>query len=161
VLRLKLASLSLGKRVNHRSCRCGGENVICPKPDFHEEKNGVNGDVLSVGRLADAKKAAFRRGVWFRVLSRVERGVVDLTMRYVDDIKSAMLAKVLTAILDKLQLAMESMVDRLVRTVGVSLAQKMSGLAVGWGNCSASAWALDRGFARYLALCCSSKRAAT
>lgn len=47
--------------------------------------------------------------------------------------------------------------DRLVRTVGVSLAQKMSGLAVGWGNCSASAWALDRGFARYLALCVSPK----
>jgi len=45
--------------------------------------------------------------------------------------------------------------DRLVRTVGVSLAQKMSGLAVGWGNCSAVEWANDRGFARYLALCMS------
>ena len=108
--------------------------------------------VLSIGKLVEARRFALRRGVWFRVLNRVERGVVDLTMRYVDDIKSTMLAKVLMAILDKLALATESMADRLVRTVGVSLAQKMSSIAVGWGYRSASGWAVDREFARYLAV---------
>lgn len=106
---------------------------------------------LSLGTLAEAKKAAFRRGIWFRVLNRVERGVVDLTMRYVDDIKSTKLAKVLTAIMEKLQLATESIADRLARTVGVSLAKKISDIAVSWGNGSASQWAEDRSFARYLA----------
>ena len=111
------------------------------------------GGLLSVGRLAEAKKAALRRGFWFRVLNRVERGVVDLTMRYVDVIKSTKLAKMLTAILEKLQLATESMAERLVRTIGVSLAKKISTIAVSWGNASASKWAEDRAFARYLACC--------
>ena len=110
-----------------------------------------NSSLVSLGKLAEAKQTAFRRGVWFRVLNRLERGVVDLTMKYVNDVKSTKLAKVLTAIMDKLSQATESMVDRLVRTVGVSLAQKISSLAVSWGNLSASKWAADLDFARYLA----------
>ena len=132
----------------------------CASSQAEKSGKAVSESFVSVGRLVEAKRAAFRRGVWFRVLNRVERGVVDLTMKYVDDIKSSKLAKVLTAILNKLQLAMESMADRLVRAVGVSLAQKMSSIAVGWGNRSASGWAADRGYARYLALCMSSKLAA-
>ena len=123
------------------------------------EQSALSGGVLCVSGLVDAKRFALRRGVWFRVLSRVERGVVDLTTRYVDGIKSTVLAKVLTAIIAKLTLATESMVDRLVRTIGVPLALKMSGIAVGWGNYSASGWADDRGYARYLALCTVSKLA--
>jgi hypothetical protein len=121
----------------------------------------VVGCVPSVGKLAEAKKFALRRGVWFRALSRVERGVLDLTVRYVDNIRSSKLATLVTAILDKLQLAMESVVDRMVRLVGVPQAKKISGIAVSWGNRSASGWADDRDFARFLALCSSSKLAVT
>jgi hypothetical protein len=111
----------------------------------------VFGCFASIVKLAEAKRAAFRRGVWFRVLSRIERGVVDLTLRYVDNIKSAKLAKVLTAIMEKLQQTTENRTDRLVRLIGVPLAKKASGIAVSWGNLSAESWANDRGFARYLA----------
>jgi hypothetical protein len=127
-------------------------------------ERGMNvtfGGVLSVGRLAEVKRVSLRRGFWFRALNRVERGVLDLTMRCVDSIRSAKLATVVKAILDKLKLAMESVVERMVRVVGRPLAQKNSGIAVGWGNCSASGWAEDRGYARYLALCFSSKLAVT
>ena len=112
----------------------------------------VRDRVVSVSNLVKVKQAALRRGVWFRALSRVERGVLDLTLRYVDNVKSALLAKVLTAILEKLELATENFVDHLVRTLGVSLAQKASQVAVNWGYLSASAWAKDIGFARYLAV---------
>ncbi len=112
----------------------------------------VVGSVPSVGKLAEAKKSALRRGVWFRALSRVERGVLDLTVRYVDNIKSSKLATLVTAIIDKLRLAMESVVDRMVRLVGVPQAKKISGIAVSWGNRSASKWANDRAFARHLAI---------
>ena len=44
------------------------------------------------------------------------------------------------------------MVDRLVRTVGFSLAKKVSSLAKSWGNLSASSWADDARLARYLAV---------
>ena len=110
------------------------------------------GDTISVGRLVEARRTALRCGVWFRVLNRIERGILDLTVRCVDRIRSARLAKVVTAILIKLKLAMESAVERMVRVVGRSLAQKISSMAVSWGNVSASQWAEDPVFARYLAI---------
>ena len=106
----------------------------------------------SVGVLVEVKKLALRRRVWFKSLSRVERGVIDLTVKCVDSIKSGKLAKVVTAIIDKLQSAMESQVDRMVRTMGLPLARKISNIAVSWGNCLAVRWADDLKFARYLAL---------
>jgi hypothetical protein len=100
--------------------------------------------------LVQAKRVALRRHVWFRSLSLVERGIVDLTVQCVDRIRSGKLAKLLTAIMDKLQSAMESMVERLVRTIGVPLAEKISRLAAGWGNVSAKSWASDLSFAVFL-----------
>lgn len=106
----------------------------------------------SVRILTQTKKLALRRGIWFKILNRVERGVIDLTVKCVDNIKSIKLAKLLTAITDKLQSAMESTVDRLVRTVGLPLARKISNIAINWGNCLASKWADDHSFARFLML---------
>ena len=117
------------------------------------EKSAAKGEQnssLSVGTLAEAKKLALRHRVWFRLLNRVERGIIDLTVRYVECIKSVVLAKVVTAIMEKLQSAMESVVDRLVRTVGLPLAQKISDIAVSWGNRLASMWANNLAFARFL-----------
>jgi hypothetical protein len=111
-----------------------------------------SGVSISVAKLADAKKIALRRGVWFRSLSRVERGIIDLTVRYVDNIKSIKLAKVVKAIIGKLQYAMESSLDKLVRTIGLPLARKISNIAVSWGNCLANFWADDPVFARFLVI---------
>ena len=47
---------------------------------------------------------------------------------------------------------MESMVDQLVRSMGLPLAQKISVVAVGLGNRLATRWAFDAEFARYLAV---------
>jgi hypothetical protein len=107
---------------------------------------------LSVSMLALSKKLALRRGVWFRLLSRVERGLIDLTVQCVDKIKSGKLAKVVTAIMDKLKFAMESTMDKLVRTAGLPLARKVSNTAVSWGNHLASEWAENRAFAKFLAI---------
>ena len=112
----------------------------------------VFGSGLSVRKLFEVRKFALRHGVWFRALSRIERGVVDLTVRYVGVIRSTKLAKVLTAILEKLVLAAESVVDKMVRSVGFAQARKISGVAFSWGYCGALAWAEDCGFARFLAV---------
>jgi hypothetical protein len=111
----------------------------------------------SVSVLARTRKNALRRGVWFRVLDRIERAITDLTLQCLDTIKSGKLAKLLTAIMDKLQSAIESSVDKLVRTIGVSLAKKISGIAIGWGNVSAKSWAFDRSFAVFLAVAQTNK----
>ena len=107
---------------------------------------------LSIRKLNDTKKHALRRGVWFKALTRIERGIIDLTVKYVDNIKSAKLAKVLTAIIEKLQATTENTLDKLVRTIGLALTQKISKIAVNWGNCLASMWANDPHFARFLAV---------
>jgi transcriptional regulator with XRE-family HTH domain len=108
------------------------------------------GEFATKKNLTKVKKVALRYRVWFSSLSRVERGIIDLTVRYVDNVKSARLAKVLRAIVDKLQSAMESTLDRLVKAIGLPLARKISNIALSWGNSSAHSWAEDRAFARFL-----------
>jgi hypothetical protein len=107
---------------------------------------------LSIKTLNETKKHALRRGLWFRALNPIERGIIDLTVKYVDNIKSAKLAKVLTAIIVKLQTTTETMLDKLVRTIGLPIAQKISTIAVSWGNRSASTWANDPAFAQFLVI---------
>jgi hypothetical protein len=104
----------------------------------------------SVGTLIEAKKRALRHRVWFRFLNRVERGIIDLTVRYVDCIKSSKLAKLVMAIIKKLQTTKENMIDKLVRTIGLPLAQKISKIAISWGNFLACMWANELEFAKFL-----------
>jgi hypothetical protein len=54
-----------------------------------------------------------------------------------------MLTKMLTVILEKLQQATESMVDRMVKSFGSAQIRKISDVAVRLGNLSALAWALN------------------
>ena len=124
----------------------------CKNPEATSTSKAKSNNSVLPGKLAEFKKTALRRGTWFKTLSRIERGIIDLTVKYVDNIKSEKLAKVLTAIIAKLQLAMESTSDRLARTIGLPLARKNSNIAVSWGNLSASKWAEDLAFAKYLAL---------
>src|SRR3990172_66999 len=99
--------------------------------------------------LVALRTRALRRRVWFRVLDRVERGLVDLTIRWVDRVKSGKLAQVLVRILEKLARAME---DRMVRALekGRALAFRLSDLAVAWGDPTAYSWRFDGSFQRHL-----------
>jgi hypothetical protein len=101
--------------------------------------------------IVGVRTRALRRGLWFRVLDRVERGLVDLTIRWVDRVKSGRLAQVLVRILEKLVQAMD---DRMVRVLerGRALALRASGLAVLWRDGAAFGWRFDAGFQRALGL---------
>ncbi len=125
------------------------KEAITLKPNKNSDHTS---EPVSVNQILATKKIALRRRVWFRALNRVERGILDLTTKYVVRIKSPKLAKVVTAILSKLEAAVESIVDRLVRTVGFSLAQKISDFAKRFGNRNAQGWAVDAAFARFLAV---------
>lgn len=102
--------------------------------------------------LASVKHRAFRKRDWFRVLDPAERAVLSLTIKCVERVKSAKLAKIVTAIVEKLENAMKSKVERLMETVGSPLAFRLSMIALGWGNPSASWWSHDRDFVRFLAV---------
>ena len=107
---------------------------------------------LGKSELVRIRARAMRRGVWLRVLTRAERAQIELTTRVVKRIRSFFLARVLTAIVEKLLDAMESRVVRLTREVGSALARKLSGIAQNWGNNSAGDWTADPGFRQYLAV---------
>jgi len=68
----------------------------------------------------------------------------------VDRVRSAKLARIVTAIVDKLEEAVRSRVERLMGSVGGSLARRIAEIAVSWGNLEAEKWALDKGFIRYV-----------
>jgi len=111
---------------------------------------GVIAVMLTRDMLVSIRRVAMRKRVWFKVLSRAERAVISLTIRCVDRVRSAKLAMIVTAIVDKLEEAVRSRVERLMGRIGSSLARAIAEIAVSWGNLEAEKWALDQGFIRYV-----------
>lgn len=107
--------------------------------------------LMTGGGLASLKSMALRRRAWY-ALSRMERSVVDLTIRYVDKIRSETLSLVICRIICKILKALRSPFLWKVEQVGFDLALRISRIAVGWGNVQASAWMQDLGFIKYLGI---------
>jgi hypothetical protein len=79
----------------------------------------------------------------------MERGLVDLTIRWVDKVRSGLMAETLLRILVKLALALETGMERVLGR-GRVLAVRASELAVGWGNSAAFSWRFETAFANAL-----------
>ena len=112
---------------------------------------GHSGLELTKNSLWRAKLRALRNRVWFRVLSPVERGLLDLTIGWVDQVKSTKLANILDGILTKLLTAMNHGTSGALQR-GCALAQRISEWASGWGNTAAKEWGIDLNFQRALGL---------
>lgn len=93
-----------------------------------------------------------RRGVWYTVLSGLERAQVDLTIRIVKRVRSPLLAKVLDRIINKLTVVLMSSIHRMVRSQGYALTFRLSKIAQSWGYKSAKTWVNDSRFAKFLAI---------
>lgn len=102
--------------------------------------------------LVRIRLVARRRGVWFRALSGIDRVLLDLSLKVTRAIRSPVLMGALMTIVGKLQDALESRVGRQMRSIGVPLAEKISMIALKWGNGTAREWARDLGFIRYLTI---------
>lgn len=110
----------------------------------------VGKGLLCRAELAMMKTRAIRSGVWFKVLSRTERALLDLTIRVVDRVRSSLLRKLLESIVRKICEALETPVRRLMREIGVALARKVCAVAKKLGCKEAWKWAEDEGFIQYL-----------
>lgn len=95
---------------------------------------------------------AVRCGAWFRALSRVDRAVVDLTLRVVDGIRSRRLAAAVLSVVRKLEETVEGGVTRLLKEVGFKVALELSLFAQKWNNVHARDWASDASFAKFLVI---------
>lgn len=108
--------------------------------------------MFSWSELASIKQRAMRKGVWFRVLGKVERAIIDLTIKCVQKVRSSKLTKIVATIVNKLTDASKNRLKKLMDEVGRSLAQKLIQIAQKWGNKSAVHWAEDYAFIQYLAI---------
>ena len=108
--------------------------------------------LLTRTQLVKLRLKAKRAGVWFRALPRIDRVLVDLTIRVADNIRSVTLAKNILAVTKKLEGLLESSLLRAFREVGIRLAQKLGLVAQEWGNTSAKEWISDISFIKFLAV---------
>ena len=107
---------------------------------------------LQKAQLMKLKSKAMRAGVWFKALPRIDRVLVDLTIRVASSIRSATLAKNILAVTKKLEGLLESSLLRTFRGIALKLAQKLSSVAQKWGNTSAKRWVSDVSFVKFLAV---------
>jgi hypothetical protein len=107
---------------------------------------------LNKAQLMKLRLKAIRAGVWFRALSRIDRVLVDLTIRVAQTIRSPSLAKCILSVTRKLEGLLESKLARAMKEIGFPLACKLSLFAQKWGNRDAQDWTKDMGFVRYLAV---------
>jgi len=110
-----------------------------------EELNGPITREVLVG----LKTRGLRRRLWYSTLSRIERGLVDLTIRWVNKVRSGRLTETLVRTLAKLAVALETGMGRVLAR-GRILAMKASEMAVGWGNDSAFYWRFETAYANAL-----------
>lgn len=107
---------------------------------------------VRMDELARIKLMAIRRGVWFKVLNRLERGLMNLTFKVTKKIHSKILAKALRSIVRKLLEGLENKVGLLMQQIGSRLAEKLGLIAQKWGNNFARNWSCDKSFVRFLAV---------
>lgn len=101
--------------------------------------------------LNEVRAKALRKRVWYRSLDRLERGIFSLAAQLIDGVKSELLCVELVKILSKITRAMKSGLARCVEEYGFGKARDLALVAVSFGYNSASSWASDSEFIRYLA----------
>lgn len=100
--------------------------------------------------LARIKARALRTKIWFKAISKVERAIVDLTIKCTETIRSHVLMAAVTAIVNKiLQSFEESFMTRAER-IGQEIVEALCAIAEKWGNKSSSTWKRDARFTVYL-----------
>jgi hypothetical protein len=117
---------------------------------FENVRRHANG-FLEKAQLLKLKRKAVRAGVWFRALPRIDRALVDLTIKVACTVRSFCLAKRILAVVHKLGCLLENKLLRAVRETGLPMACRFSFFAQKWGNAAAKDWGSDFGFAKYLA----------
>src|SRR3990170_1655700 len=119
-----------------------------PETALQENTSGF----LNKTQLMKLRLKAMRAGVWFTALPRIDRVLVDLTIKVASSVRSVTLAKSILAVMRKLEGLLESSLLRAFREVGLALAQKLSLIAQKWGNAFAKGWASDLSFGIFLAV---------
>lgn len=88
--------------------------------------------------------------IWFRALSKVERAIIDLTIKCVEKVQSTMLAVTISTIVDKILQSLEEDFMTKAERVGHEIAERFFSIGESWGNKACSTWKCDKCFIRFL-----------
>lgn len=106
--------------------------------------------MLSKEILREVRNNALRKRIWYKVLDSIERGIVNLTISIIDNVKSYTLKKEIIKILNKLREASKNLFTKHYEIFGLSKVKELVGIAVGFGNTSAFKWISDEMYAKLL-----------
>lgn len=101
---------------------------------------------LNISNLIDVRKKALRQGLWFQAIDSKQRGIVNLTIRYISSIKSNILGLTLQNIFLTLVKALRQGFLNKFYCSGQKLAESMSEAAYSWGNKYALNWKYDTSY---------------
>ena len=106
---------------------------------------------LSAAKLATLKRLSIRKGVW-SCLTGVERGIVNLSIKLVKNIRSRLLSATLQRVVAKLSQAIKSGYLYKFEVLGKPIAERISELFYLWGNKNAIHWKDDLAYVRHLGM---------
>ena len=112
--------------------------------------NSVRG--VSGRALQTLRRLALRRRVWYLALTKLERGIVDLTIKLFEEVRSRALSTALASVLAKLSGAVASGYLYRFEVVGKRLAEALSAAAVQWGHEDARFWKYNLSYIRCLGI---------
>ncbi len=96
------------------------------------------------------KSRALRNRTWYKTLSRIERAIIDLTIRCVEKIRSHVLAQTVSMIVNKILRTLKESFMAEAEKVGRELVEKLCVIAQNWGNTTCFLWKRDEGFVKFL-----------
>lgn len=100
--------------------------------------------------LSEIRRQALRKRVWWSALDSLERGILTVAARIIDEVKSALLNVQLVGIIAKLKEASLGTLARRIRDFGERRAREISLLGIVLSSRVAGTW-VNEDFARYLA----------
>jgi hypothetical protein len=106
--------------------------------------------LLGKGFLVDIRRRAMRRGIWFRALTDLDRGILNLSAVLLDDVRSVTLRVQIVSILAKLRDAFKSPFRRFVEKHGQDRLRNVVEYAVQLGYHEVRSLRGDEGFMEYL-----------
>ena len=102
--------------------------------------------------LSDVRRKALRKGVWYKALDSLERGLISLACRVIDRVESVVLGREIVKIMRKLVDSMKSGFVRRIEEYGYFKAREIVDQVNCWDQSYSPNWSLKIDFVRYLAL---------
>ena len=102
--------------------------------------------------LSKIRKKALRKGVWYKALDSLERGILSLSSRVINRVESSLLGIELVKILSKLRFFFKSDFTKCIENYGYKRVKELVMISINWLPNYANRWINDLNYAKYITL---------